>query len=68
VIGIFIEACEKRKACPELINQLKVVIGKPAEKDAGGKVSADPTTFLPENLEEYYRYEGSLPRLNLRII
>lgn len=60
VIGIFIEVGEPGGECPELVTQLKVFLGPTAEPESGGKVTADPSKFLPENTEVYYRYEGSL--------
>lgn len=60
VIGIFIEVGEPVGECPALVTQLKAFLGTTAEPESGGKVVADPSRFLPENTEEYYRYEGSL--------
>lgn len=60
VVGIFIEAGEPKSERPDLMRQLKAFIEGLADENAGEKVLADPSRFLPGHQKEYYRYEGSL--------
>lgn len=59
VIGVFIESTDKEAVVPALVPQLKDILGGSADR-TDRTVSHNPLEFLPENTNEYYRYEGSL--------
>lgn len=59
VIGIFIEPTDDTASVPDLFAQIKAFTvdpSKPSEKHS----TTNPLTFLPKDVEHYYRYEGSL--------
>ncbi|MFO0847598.1 MAG: carbonic anhydrase family protein [Gemmataceae bacterium] len=59
VVGVFIEATDKGAVVPALVPQLKAILGGSGD-DTDPTVAHNPLEFLPENTDEYYRYEGSL--------
>jgi len=59
VVGVFIEATDKETVIPALVPQLKAILGG-SDDDTDPTVAHNPLEFLPENTDEYFRYEGSL--------
>jgi carbonic anhydrase len=59
VLGIFIEPSGKSKTAPSLISQLQEFFeSKGGPRDPS--ISTNPLDWLPDDVEHYYRYEGSL--------
>lgn len=59
VVGIFIEPTDETAKSPDLFTQIKAFaagIDTSSEKPA----VTNPLSFLPKDIEHYYRYEGSL--------
>lgn len=59
VVGVFIEPTAEAVAVPALVPQLEAILGGSDDGTDPG-VAHNPLEFLPENADEYYRYEGSL--------
>lgn len=61
VVGIFLEVGETKSKCPELVSRLGEFLAPKSEQgEIGDLIETDPNAFLPANLDDYYRYEGSL--------
>src|SRR4051794_36310271 len=60
VVGIFVEPAGGKAATPQLMADLKALLGGGQEGGTTPRVSTNPLDFLPDNPDKYYRYEGSL--------